>query len=62
MFPSPPSVLVQNLPAKPQITPNRMMLKVTGILDPDTAERWNANQTIARIITMPKNIRVAAIT
>lgn len=38
------------------------MLKVTGILDTDTAERWNANQTTAKIITIPKNIRVAAIT
>jgi hypothetical protein len=38
-----------------------MKLKVTGILDPVNAERWNANQAIARIITIPKNMRVAAI-
>ena len=61
MFPSPPRVLAQNLPAKPQITPNRMKLKVTGICVPATEERWNANQATATIITMPKPIRVAAM-
>jgi hypothetical protein len=61
-FPSPPRVLAQNLPAKPQTTPNRMKLKVIGILDPANAERWNTNQAIARNTTMPKHMRVAAIT